>query len=149
MTFLKSLRHFSEEEEYLWVLCRLPLGVLNRQLGAMFGVSEASGCKFVTTRVCLLARIFDGILLRWPTSEGVKQHTRVIIDATEFFVEKPTSACAKKATCFIDHNFTLLDMGKMHHGLHRYFLKSWYHHSCPFRIPSLIFLLVEPDTFPR
>ena len=68
----------------------------------MFGVSEASVCKIVTTWVCLLAKIFDGTLLRWPTREEVKGQfpksfkkypdTRVIIDATEFFIEKPTSS---------------------------------------------------------
>lgn len=50
-------RHLSEKEEYLLVLCRLRLGVLNRQLGDMFGVSEASVCKIVTTWVCFLAKI--------------------------------------------------------------------------------------------
>ena len=93
------LRHVSEKEEHLLVLCRLRLGVLNRQLGDMFGVSEASVCKIVTTWVCLLAKLFDGTLLRWPTHEEVKRQfpksfkkypdTRVIIDATEFFIEKP------------------------------------------------------------
>ena len=47
-------------------------GVLNRQLGDMFGVSEASVCKIVTTWVCLLAKLFDGTLLRWPTREESK-----------------------------------------------------------------------------
>ena len=50
-------RQLSEKEEYLLVLCRLHLGVLNRHLGDMFGVSEASICKIVTTWVCLLAKI--------------------------------------------------------------------------------------------
>lgn len=97
-------RQLTEKEEYLLVLCRLRLGVLNRHLGDMFGVSEASICKIVTTWVCLLAKIFNGTLIRWPAREGVKGQflksfkkypdTRVIIDATEFFVEKPTSPCA-------------------------------------------------------
>ena len=62
-------RHLSEKEEYLLVLCRLRLGVL----GDMFGVSEASVCKIVTTSVCSLAKVFDGTLLRWPTREEVKR----------------------------------------------------------------------------
>lgn len=66
-------RQLTEKEEYLLVLCRLRLGVLNRHLGDMFGVSEASICKIVTTWVCLLAKIFKGILIRWPTHEGEKR----------------------------------------------------------------------------
>ena len=40
----------------------------------MFRVSEASVCKIVTTRVCLLSNIFHGTLLRWPTCEEVMRH---------------------------------------------------------------------------
>ena len=47
------------------------------------------------------------------------------------------------------HVLTLLGMGKMHHVLHRYFFKVMIPSKLPFRIPSLIFLLIEPDTLPR
>ena len=76
MTCLKKpgrQRHLSEKEEYLLVLCRLLFGVLNRQLGDMFGVSDASVCKIVTTWLCLLAKFFYGTLLCWPTREEVKR----------------------------------------------------------------------------
>ena len=84
----------------------------------MFVVTEASVCKTVTTRVCLLAKIFDGTLLCWPSREEVKRQfktpfkkcpdTRVNTDATEFFLEKPTSPCAQKATWSdYKHNNTL------------------------------------------
>lgn len=130
-------RHLSEKEEYLLVLCRLRLGVLNRQLGDMFGVSEASVCKIVTTWVCLLAKIFDGTLLRWPTREEVKRQfpksfkkypdTRVIIDATEFFIEKPTSPCAQKATWsdYKHHNTLKLLVGIAPCGAFTFISKLW------------------------
>ena len=53
------LRQLSVKEEYLLVLCRLRLGIL--------GVSESTISKIVTTWVCLLAKIFDGTLLQWPS----------------------------------------------------------------------------------
>ena len=75
-------RQLSEKEEYLLVI--------------------------LTTWVCLLLKIFNGTLVRRPNREEVKQQfpksfkkypeTRVIIDATEFFIEKPTSPCAQKST---------------------------------------------------
>ena len=130
-------RHLSEREEYLLVLCRLRLGVLNRQLGDMFGVSEASVCKIVTTWVCLLAKIFNGTLLRWPTREEVKRQfpksfkkypdTRVIIDATEFFIEKPASPCAQKATWsdYKHHNTLKLLVGIAPCGAFTFISKLW------------------------
>ena len=130
-------RQLSEKEEYLLVLCRLRLGVLNRQLGDMFGVSEASICKIVTTWVCLLAKIFHGTLLRWPTREEVKRQfpksfkkypdTRVIIDATEFFIEKPTSPCAQKATWsdYKHHNTLKLLVGIAPCGAFTFISKLW------------------------
>lgn len=101
-------RQLTVKEEYLIVLCRLRLVLLNQHLGDIFGVSESTISKTVTTWVCLLAKIFNGTLLRWPSCEDVKRKfprsfkkcpdTRVIIDATEFFIEKPTYPCAQKAT---------------------------------------------------
>ena len=103
----------------------------------MFGVSEASVCKIVTTWVCLLAKIFDGTLLRWPTREEVKGQfpksfkkypdTRVIIDATEFFIEKPTSPCAQKATWsdYKHHNTLKLLVGIAPCGAFTFISKLW------------------------
>ena len=103
----------------------------------MFGVSEASVCKIVTTWVCLLAKIFDGTLLCWPTSEEVKRQfpksfkkypdTRVIIDATEFFIEKPTSPCAQKATWsdYKHHNTLKLLVGIAPCGAFIFISKLW------------------------
>lgn len=115
-------RQLTVKEEYLIVLCRLRLGLLNRHLGDIFAVSESTISKTVTTWVCLLAKIFNGTLLRWPSREVKRQFpksfkkypdTRVIIDATEFFIEKPTSPCAQKATWsdYKHHNTVKLLVG--------------------------------------
>ena len=63
-------RPLTVKEEYLVVLCRLHLGLLNQHLGEIFGVSESTICKTFTTGVCLPAKIFNGTLLRWP-SRGI------------------------------------------------------------------------------
>ena len=127
----------TEKEEHLLVLFRLRLGVLNRQLGDMFGVSEASVCKIVTTWVCLLDKLFDGTLLCWPTREEVTRQfpksfkkypdTRVIIDPTEFFIENPTSPCVQKATWsdYKHHNTLKLLVGTVPCGAFTFISKLW------------------------
>jgi len=67
-------RQLTVKEKYLIVLCRLRLGLLNQhfKFGDIFGVSESTICKTVTTWVCLLAKIFNGTLLRWTSREEVK-----------------------------------------------------------------------------
>ena len=130
-------RQLTVKEEYLIVLCRLRLGLLNRHLGDIFGVSESTISKTVTTWVCLLAKIFNGTLLRWPSREEVKHQfpksfkrypdTRVIIDATEFFIEKPTSPCAQKATWsdYKHHNTVKLLVGIAPNGAFTFISELW------------------------
>ena len=125
------------KEEYLLVLCRLRLGILNRQLGYMFGVSESTICKTVTTWVCLLAKLFNGTLLRWPSREEIKHqfpksvkkypNTRVVIDATEFFIEKPISPCAQRASWsdYKHHNTLKLLVGIAPNGAFTFISKLW------------------------
>ena len=130
-------RQLTVKEEYLIVLCRLRLGLLNRHLGDIFGVSESTISKTVTIWVCLLAKFFSGTLLRWPSREEVKHQfpkpfkkypdTRVIIDATEFFIEKPTSPCAQKATWsdYKHHNTVKLLVGIAPNGAFTFISELW------------------------
>ena len=115
------------KEEYLIVLCRLRLGLLNRHLGDIFGVSESTISKTVTTWVCLLAKIFNETLLRWPSREVKRQFpksfkkypdTRVIIDATEFFIERSYFPYAQWATWndYKHHNTVKLLVGMAPNG---------------------------------
>jgi len=101
-------RILTMKEEFLIVLCRLRLGVLNKHLSDMFGVSEPAISKIVITWVCMLDKVFENTLVRWLSKEELARkvpgcfkkypQTRVIIDATELFIEKPTSPSAQKAT---------------------------------------------------
>ena len=100
-------RILTTKEEFLIVLCRLHLGVLNRHLSDMFGVSEPAISKIVATWVCMLDRVFENTCsLAIKRGAGKKSsqmfqkypQTRVIMDTTELFIEKPTSPSAQKAT---------------------------------------------------
>ena len=62
-------RILTMKEEFLIVLCRLRLGVLNRHLSDMFGVSEPAISKIITTWVCMLDKVFENTLVRWPSKE--------------------------------------------------------------------------------
>ena len=95
-------------EEFILTLVRLRLGLLSRHLSDIFGVSEGSVSKVFTTWVCFLSRVFRDILLKWPCKEDIKKtlprsfckfpSTRIIIDCTEIFLQKPTSPSAQRAT---------------------------------------------------
>lgn len=95
-------------EEFILTLVRLRLGLLSRHLSDIFGVSEGSVSKVFTTWVCFLSTVFRDILLKWPCEEDIKKtlprsfckfpSTRIIIDCTEIFLQKPTSPSAQRAT---------------------------------------------------
>lgn len=130
-------RQLKVQEEFLLVLCRLRLGLLNRHLGQMFGVCETSVSKIVITWLCLLRHVFKDTLLRWPSKAEIQQSmpksfkryptTRVIIDATEFFIEKPTSPSAQKATWseYKHHNTMKLLVGIAPCGSFTFVSKLW------------------------
>ena len=104
------------KEEFILVLLRLKLGLMERHLPDMFAVSVSTVSRVYMAWVRFLARTFNGSLHRWPSKQEIKTHmpnsfskyprTRVIIDCTEFFIEKPSSPSARKATWsdYIHHN---------------------------------------------
>ena len=85
----------------------------------------------------MLLKIFIGTLVRRPNGEEVKQQfpksfkkypePRVIIDATEFFIEKPTSPCAQKSTWsdYKHHNTVKLLVGIAPCGAFTFISKLW------------------------
>ena len=93
-------RSLSVLEEFLICLVRLRLGLTGRQLADIFSVSQAQISRIFTTWVCFLATLFKETLVLWPSKEAVKENlprsfkkypnTRIIIDCTEVFIEKPT-----------------------------------------------------------
>lgn len=69
---------------------------------------KAQISRIFTSWVCFLATLFKKTLVLWPSKEEVEKNlphsfkkypnTRIIIDCTEVFIEKPTSPYAQRAT---------------------------------------------------
>ena len=99
------------EEQFILVLLRLKLGLMERHLADMFAVSVSTVSRIYMTWVRFLALTFKGSLLHWPSKEEIKIHipnsfskhpgARVMIDCTEFFIEKPSSPSAQNATLLV------------------------------------------------
>ena len=101
-------RTLSLMQEFILTLVKLRLGLTGKQLGDIFSISETQASRIVTTWVCFLSSSLKETLVTWPSRQLVSRklpqtfkkypNTRVIIDCTEMFVEKPTSPHAQKAT---------------------------------------------------
>lgn len=103
----------------------------------MFGVRESTVSKIFTTWLCLMEKIFKDTLLRWPSKTEIQKslpktfkkypNTRVIIDATEAFIEKPTSPSAQKSTWseYKHHNTMKLLVGISPCGSFSFISKLW------------------------
>lgn len=99
---------FSVLEKLLICLVRLRFGLVGRQLADIISISQAQESRICTTWVCFLSTLFKDTLALWPSKEAVKKNlppsfrkypnTRIIIDCTEVFIEKPTSPYAQRAT---------------------------------------------------
>ena len=82
----------------------------------IFSVSQSQLSRIFTTWVCFLATVLKEVLVLWPSQEEVKRNlrrsfskypnTRIIIDCTEMYIEKPTSPYAQRATWseYKEHN---------------------------------------------
>lgn len=130
-------RLLSIMEEFILTLVRLRLGLLSRQLTDIFGVSMGSVSKVFTTWICFLSTVFHDILLKWPCKEDVKNtlprsfckfpSTRIIIDCTEIFLQKPTSPSAQRATWsnYKQHNTMKALVGITPTGYFSFVSKLW------------------------
>ena len=87
-------------EEFFLTLVRLRLGLLEQDIAYRFGVSQSTVSRIFTTWINFLYIQFRQIPL-WPPKEFVCAHmpkifkeqypsTRVIIDATEVFIQQPS-----------------------------------------------------------
>lgn len=125
------------KEEFILVLLRLKLGLMERHLADMFAVSVSTVSRIYITWVRFLALTLKDSLLRWPSKEEIKTHmpnsfskypgTRVIIDCTEFFIEKPSSPSAQKATWsdYKHHNTVKLLVGITPSGAFSFISRLW------------------------
>ncbi|XP_063400331.1 uncharacterized protein LOC134684941 [Mytilus trossulus] len=103
-----ALRKLTFFEEFVITLLRLRLGLNTYVLSLLFGVSQSTISRVFTTWISLMAQCL-GPLIKWPSKEKIKKHmplsfrrkypnTRVIIDATEFYVQRPRNPTAQSKT---------------------------------------------------
>ena len=88
------------EDEFLAVLMRLRLGLLVEDVSERFGVSVDTYSRIFAKWIKLLSRELR-LLFPWPTQEAISARlpvqfakyprTRVIIDCTEIFIQRPSS----------------------------------------------------------
>ncbi|XP_076110548.1 uncharacterized protein LOC143079205 isoform X1 [Mytilus galloprovincialis] len=102
-----ALRELSLWEEYLMSLVRLRKGLDTDVLGDMLCISSSTVSRIFTTWIVFLRKELD-FLIKWPTKDQIKENmpkcfkyfpkTRVVIDCTEFFVQKPSLPSAQRIT---------------------------------------------------
>ena len=124
-------------QEFILTLVRLRLGLLVQHLSDVFAISNSSVSKVFTTWICFLAIILKDVLLIWPSKESVRKNlpqsfksypsTRVVIDCTEIFIQKPTSPTAQRATWseYKSHNTKKTLVGITPSGFFSFVSKLW------------------------
>lgn len=108
-------RLLSPMNEFFLVLCRLRLGLLEQDLALRFGISQPTVSRICITWINLMYSKFREVTI-WPTRDHVNATmpscftdyptTRVVIDATEIFIEQPSSPMAQQLTfsSYKNHN---------------------------------------------
>ena len=109
-------RRLSVEDEFLLVLVKLRHNFPESDLANRFGISQPSVSRIFTTWILCLYHSFKEINI-WPSQKTVREFmptcfhnryptTRVVIDATEVFIEKPKNPDAQAATwsTYKNHN---------------------------------------------
>lgn len=95
-------------QEYILTLVRIRLGLLNRHVADIFGVSPTTSSNTFTTWVNLLYHVLKPVL-KWPSREAVNKHmpapfskhfkrTRAVVDCTEFYIQRPRNVRSQAAT---------------------------------------------------
>ncbi len=97
------------KDQFLLLLMRLRLGLLNQDLADRFQVSEAPFSSIFATWVKFLSKFFGDALIVWLPKEvilsnkssvfkGKNRKVRCIIDCSEIFIERPESLDVQAAT---------------------------------------------------
>ena len=100
-------RKLTSKQEFLLVLMKLRLGVLNKHLADFFGVSEGLVSQILHSWLHAMSKIFDKLII-WPTKRQVKMtqpdrfktlpDLRIILDCSEIFIETPKDLKLQSAT---------------------------------------------------
>ena len=109
-------RSLSPQEELFVVLSRLRCGFLGQDLAHRYGISPSHLSQIWTTWITFLHQRLRAMPI-WPSREFVDSNmpacfknefpkTRVIIDCTEFYIEKPSSHRSQSVTfsSYKNHN---------------------------------------------
>ena len=109
-------RSLTPEQELFMVLVRLRCGLLSLDTANRFGISQAQYSRIETTWLGFLYHRLRALPI-WPSREYIQNtmpkafkdsypNTRVIIDCTELFIERPTSFRSQSATysSYKNHN---------------------------------------------
>jgi hypothetical protein len=103
-----TTRKLSLLQEFVLTLMRLRLGIDTVTLSHWFGISKSQVSKIFATWINFLNQVL-GVLIKWPSREKVQKHmplafklkypkTRVIIDCTEMYVQRPKNPTAQSKT---------------------------------------------------
>jgi len=123
-------------DEFFMVCVRLRLGLLREHLSDMFGVSIMTVSRIMNTWINFM---YDHMksLITWPTKQQILANmpnafyalpeSRIVIDATEFFCEKPASLKAQNLTWseYKHHNTFKVLIGVAPNGLVTFVSRVW------------------------
>ncbi len=98
-TFISERRTISKENQLYLTLMKLRLGLANKDLAYRFGISVGSVSSIFNECIPILSSRLK-FLIKWPTKDVLVRNMpkkfmkrfskcRVIIDCTEFFVDRP------------------------------------------------------------
>ena len=129
-------RKLRPEDEFFLCCLRLRLGLLEEHLADMFKVSLSTVSRILNTWIHFMFEHCKGmvpwatreqILANLPSSFSSHQLVRIVIDCTEFFIEKPSSLNAQWQLWseYKHHNTAKLCIGCAPNGLIMFVSRLW------------------------